>query len=740
MAGVTPTVLDPVLGIPYFSSETLAAIQRSGPVAVEIPGTRTQSNETGIYRSVLSPARLLDGTPSARTASGLFSSMAKHYANVPCLGYRPMRLLPDGTVTWDNHFEWQDYATIERRRIHIGQGILETWIQHLGGQATDVFHVGLYGQNSRELLLTDLACGSQKLPSVAIYDTLGPTAAEFIIRHGECPIVAATASKLPGLLATASRCPNFRGIIVLDSGVNPLAPTQITAARPWAAEKGLAIWTLEEIEALGAQSALGPRPPQPDDLAVISYTSGTTGDPKGAMLSQRNLVSVALSVHTQSPRMSPGDKYLSHLPLAHVFEKLTVWFVFGFGGSIGFCRGDTALLMEDVQLLQPTLFVSVPRLFNRVYDKIIAGAQASPFKAWAMARALVAKRTRFLQTGDLHHALWDRLVFGKVRAALGGKTRYMLTGSAPIHRDVVTFLRLAFGARMAEGYGQTESAAGLTISFFESRDAGNVGGPLVCNEIKLVDCPENQYFVTDQPYPRGEIWVRGHNIFQGYYKDPVKTAEALTSDGWLKTGDIGQIDAQGRLTLIDRKKNIFKLSQGEYVAPEKIESSYLKSPWVAQIFVHGDSLRNELVAVIVPDFDQLAPHAVAQGWLRASDAPAPGTATPVPTPAALVELTAKPEVRDMIQRDLDRVARSEKLRGFEIVRRIHLAAQPMTIEQDLMTPTMKIKRAQAAKVFRPQIDALYAELEADSNSAASATVSQAASTGMTIVDGIKAKL
>lgn len=290
----------------------------------------------------------------------------------------------------------------------------------------------------------------------------------------------------------------------------------------------------------------------------------------------------------------------------------------------------------------------------------------------------------------------------------------MLTGSAPMSAHVMEFLRIVFCCQVAEGYGQTECGGACTVTDpADLASLGHVGPPLASNEIKLVSVPDLGYLVSDVSHGeerdaagalvkagtpcegRGEVCVRGPNVFPGYYKDAANTAEALDADGWLHTGDIGLWDARGHLRIVDRKKNMFKLSQGEYVAAEKVENAILSS-WVQQAFVHGDSLHSMLIAVVVPNPDTLRPWAAAAGK--------PAGATPA-------ELCADPALRDIILKDIVTHGKAHGLQGFEIPKGIHIEPTAWTPE-DLLTPTFKLKRKEAKARYGKEIDALYAKLEA----------------------------
>jgi len=254
--------------------------------------------------------------------------------------------------------------------------------------------------------------------------------------------------------------------------------------------------------------------------------------------------------------------------------------------------------------------------------------------------AFAAKQEGLAQ-GYLTHTVWDSLVFSKVQQQLGGRVRLMVTGSAPLSDKVMDFLRICFACPVIEGYGQTESTAAATTTLPFDTICGNVGVPVGSSEIKLVDVAEMDYLTKDTP-PRGEVCFRGPIASPGYYKDPTKTAELIDKHGWCHTGDIGTLLPNGNVKIIDRKKNIFKLSQGEYVAPEKLENIFVQSKWVMQCFIYGDSLKSSVVGIVVPDPEALKEWAKSQK--RTEELPA---------------LCKDPEVVKLIQDDMAAVGKNE---------------------------------------------------------------------------------
>jgi long-chain acyl-CoA synthetase len=258
---------------------------------------------------------------------------------------------------------------------------------------------------------------------------------------------------------------------------------------------------------------------------------------RGAILTHKNFVAPIASLHTMAKHgkffiPSSVDTHVSYLPLAHVFERLCQAVMISGAARVGYYQGDTLKLLDDVAVLQPTIFASVPRLFNRIYDKVLAGVKAKGgIAAFLFNRAYNAKKAN-LRRGIINHALWDRLVFGAIRARLGGKVKHIVSGSAPISPDVMDFLRICFSADVYEGYGQTEQAAGLCMSYRGDLTPGQVGPPQLCTEVKLRDIPGMNYTSEDKPFPRGEIMLRGPSVFKGYYKAPQQTAETLDAEGW----------------------------------------------------------------------------------------------------------------------------------------------------------------------------------------------------------------
>jgi len=561
-------------------------------------------------------------------------------------------------------------------------------------------NVGLFSINRAEWVIAEQACYANRFVTVPLYDTLGDEAIEYIVGQTEMEAVFVSLQKYPQLFKMIERLPSLKHIICMDSSISD---ELITMAQV----KNICLHKFGDVEQAGrASKDWKVTPPLPEDLCTICYTSGTTGKPKGVQLTHSNVLSVSsgalalIGYNKQYPNPnpicqldSPGEVYLSYLPLAHVMERAIIHTLLTLGFKIGFYQGDVLKLMDDCVALKPTFFVSVPRLFNRVYDKVKAGVAAKGgFSAWLFNYAFSVKLGELKRTGQLTHWLYDRLVFAGIREKLGGRVKAMLTGSAPLSAAVLDFLRVVFSCPVLEGFGMTESAAITTLTCPGDLTPGQIGLPAPCVEIKLVDIPEMGYTSADQPNPRGEICIRGTSIFTGYYRDAQNTAESLR-DGWLVTGDVGMWDGQGRLFLIDRKKALFKLAQGEYVAPEKIEAILCRSPLVAQAFVDGNSLRSSLVAIIVPDKEQVA------------------GLVPRLNGAAWADVCQDAEVKKAIMAELGKLKASGDLKGFELPRAIHLEPELFSVDNGMLTPKFTLKRPIAKQRYAQVVTGLYATFQ-----------------------------
>lgn len=617
--------------------------------------------------------------PEINTAYHVFETTSAAKPDHPCLGHRP---IVDGHA---GDYVFQNYSSVAEEVKAIGGALAN---QGLGAGAP----VSIFAINRPEWIKVLLALWSQSLVCVPLYDTLGASSVEFILNDAEVTTVFVAENKLERVLEVANACSTLRTIIQFE----PVTDDQ----RKKCAEQApnVRLLSLQEILDAGRASPVPPKYPSPEGLAYIMYTSGTTGNPKGVMLTHKNVLASASGVFAAGVTIRDDDVYFSYLPLAHSFE--TVMQIGGLigGASVGFFQGDVRKLTDDIAALRPTVFAGVPRVYSRIYDRVMQAVAEGSFMKRMLFEKAYATQAENIEAGRPRSGFWDSLVFSKTAQRLGGRIRLMATGAAPMPQHLHTFMQVVFMAPLLQGYGLTENSAAAAVTPLGYRFPGRIGGPIPCTEMKLVDVPEMEYLSTDQP-PRGEVCLRGANVFQGYFKLDDKTKEALDDDGWLHTGDIGRINDDNSFSIIDRKKNIFKLSQGEYVAAEELENVFQKAPSVGQVFVYGDSEKTCVVAVVVPSIEVIKP------WCQQNG-----------IEGNMAAICENPAVKAHVFDEIKAEAKAAKLASFKIPRDIYLEGEVnelgmgFTVENDTMTPTFKLRRPQLKKRYLDKIDAMYVAL------------------------------
>ncbi|GAB4822406.1 hypothetical protein N2152v2_009452 [Parachlorella kessleri] len=711
------------------------SMTKSYEYLVEVAPPRPANGDIPATGPTYRPAIAAKGPPTIPGVTTLyenFKASREKYPSNKCLGH------VEGGA-----YQWLTYEQTGEQVDAIGSAMAAVGVGPHG-------RCGIYGANSPQWMIAMQACNRQTVYCVPLYDTLGENAIEYIIVHSESSIVFSSSEKL-GVLVAALKHEAVKAMVktVVYWGKGDAAAVE--------AAKGLGfqIYSFDEFLELGRKnpSPAGKRllPPKPEDYCTIMYTSGTTGDPKGTVLTHANLVAIVASrkrvfnalgvllTHASTLAvvgsvklflnslegmvMDEKDVYMSFLPLAHIFDRTAEEFYLHLGASIGFWRGDIKGLVEDIGLLKPTIFPGVPRVFDRIYTGVMAKIAEGSFLKRLLFQWGYSRKVAQLARGahwDKATPIFDSVVFSKVKERLGGRVRLIISGGAPLSRHVEDFLRVCMCCRVVQGYGLTETCAASFIAVPDVVDHfGTVGPPQPVHEFRLEAVPEMTYDPTADP-ARGEVCVRGPNVFTGYYKDEEKTREVLDPDGWFHTGDIGELTATGALRIIDRKKNIFKLSQGEYVAVEKVEGVYKQNPYVEQIWVYGNSFESTLVAVVVPLADKLAAWAKEQGLS-----------------GSLAELCHEDRVKKMLLGDLNSTAKAGKLKGcelvkavylesealslenellsfasgYELVKAVYLESELFSVENELLTPTFKLKRPQLQKKYQGEIDAMYAALK-----------------------------
>ena len=662
---------------------------------------------SGIYRNAVCPHMEAPGT-----AYDIFARGYSRDPQAPCLGHRPF---DEAKGDLANYYVWRTYAEVETERTALGSA-MSSWVEQglltprqsdkLSVSQPDMSHwaAAYWGPNRPETVTMALALNAYSRVSVSLYDNYDVATSCYILQHSESRVLFTTSVYLPYVLRSADKLPALKVIVLLDRpGPTGKAHGEVhkeEIASEWASACGITLFPYQHVVEMGMQHLRPHIVPHPDSVESLCYTSGTTGLPKAAKILSRN---AAFGVKGISEVLR-SDKIvaISYLPLAHILERGWELYVLSTGGAIGFYSGQIERLSEDIQLLRPTALPSVPRVLNRIAAQIQTQMEAPGLKGYLLRSAVESKLKHYEETGSVTHAFWDRLVFRKVRAMLGGRISLVFTGSAPCRPYVLKLLRIALSVDVREGYGQTENCAYATFMVPNDRRLGTVGPINPGLQLRLKDCPELGYTSEDKPCPRGEILVRGGSVFGGYLGDKSKTDETFDpaddgGDPWLRSGDVGRVDEWGRLQIIDRVKNLIKLAQGEYIAIERVEGVFAANPVVQQLWLYGDSFQPHLVGVVVPEPEPFASFAGRVLGRRVS-----------PSDAGALDAAARdPAVVEALLREFIAHGKREKLGTLEFVRALKIRMEPFSPENNMLTPTMKIKRQECAKILRGDIDDLY---------------------------------
>lgn len=585
-----------------------------------------------------------------------------------CLG-AALRHGKDDALNHKTGNEWINISAVEfvDRVRHVALGLAD-----LGVKPGD--RVALLSENRPEWSIADLAILSLGAINVPIYTTQAVDQIRYILTDAGVRAIFVSNKKLFKHAASALDGLDFLDrIIFFDAG----AYEDIERST-----------TLDSLEQAGRQRD-GIKPAafeaylkaiRPEDLATIIYTSGTTGEPKGVMLTHANFISNVLAITAGLP-IAPTDVALSVLPLSHIFER-TGFYIFCYNGVSVYYTASFDQVGENLREVRPTIMTAVPRLFEKVYHRIVKkGLSQKGIKRKIFMRSLEIgqlyaerkdKGGRVWPVLSLQQRMASWLVFSKWREGVGGRLRYFVSGGAPLS-PALTHAFLAAGIPILQGYGSTETCI-VSANRPENNQVGSVGLPFEGVEVSIA--------------ADGEILLRGPNVMRGYYGHPEESASVLT-DGWFATGDVGHVDKQGHLYITDRKKDLFKLSNGKYIAPQQIESLLKQSEFVSQVVVVGAG-RKQPAALIVPEWEALKQALTEKGE---------------EFPASRFKLAESPAAVKLVQSDISQLMR--ELADYERIRKIALLPEEFSIDKGELTPTLKVKRRVVDEKFRDLIEELY---------------------------------
>ncbi|RLV91175.1 Long-chain-fatty-acid--CoA ligase 2 [Spathaspora sp. JA1] len=692
--------------------------------SVKIPGT-DEPGYTEIYRNSACPGGIKSMlVPGMDTYAKVFNSTAKRLPQRPAFGVHEYDYENDQHL---ERYKIIPYGEAQQRKKNLASGLmfllesnpfknleLESH-RKIDNHKRDYqtynsddmsFVVAMYSGNRVEWVLTDLACSANSITSTALYDTLGPKASQYILETTECPVIVSAKEHIRSLIGLKEQDPEKLASLILIVSMDPLFRKDAELIK-YAEKNNIKLFSFDQVERTGAIFPRSEYEPNPDTVFTISFTSGTTGsNPKGVLLPQKSALCAILAYSLQVPHHKDSKEFC-FLPLAHIFERCMLSSVFFFGGSTGFPRlGGTPLtLFEDLKLWKPTFMANVPRIFTKLEAGIKATTtdSSSPLTRSLYNSIIETKITR-MQSKDGHkgeHYFYDKLFIQKLRSLIGfDNIEFVFTGSAPISPDSIEFLKASLGMGMTQGYGLTESFGGVSMSQPYEAKVGTCGAISPSAECRLREIPEMGYMKSDKGGARGELQLRGPQIFTKYYKNPEETQKALSEDGWFSTGDVAQITEDGKLKIIDRVKNFFKLSQGEYVTPEKVENVYLSGNSIlTQCYAHGDPIQSFLVGIVGVDPVNIVEYLKKQCSVQLED---------LSTPEKILATCNKSEIKTRILLNLNSNLNG-RLNGYERLHNIYIEFEPLRLDRQVVTPTQKLRRPIAAKFFRKQIDDMYEE-------------------------------
>jgi len=557
--------------------------------------------------------------------------------------------------------------------------------------------IGIFANNCTEWVVSDLGCQMDKITTVTLYATLGPNAFKFICEQTEIKTILVTPDLVKMLcdLKQKFNLDNLSYAILFDLTTNCDSDKVLSQLK----EAGFTAYsfTKDFIKENNNVQESDLRLSQPDTIMTICYTSGTTGNPKGVMLSQRNLISVLETVIDGGS--IPVDEYTAHisfLPLAHIFERMVISGIMGIGAKVGFISGSVkTTLMEDIRLFGPTLLFTVPKVLQTIRNKVFDGFnKLSGWKKKLAYTAYYAKLDNYKKYGIVTHAVYDRLIFNKIREMFGNRVKTVLCASAPLRKELADDFKVFLSVPVVEGLGMTELSGSPFCTNYNDFTNFTAGGVNWGARMLLKSVPDLGYTIDDEiegiKCPAGEMCLKGPLVFHGYYKNDEENKNCFDEEGYFHTGDVGRIfpNYGNGLKIVDRVKEIFKLSQGEYIIPAKLETVYSKSVYVSQIMIYGNPTKNKIIGIIIPDKAKCA----EELNMSVED---------------LVKDNKNKDLINLIVKDFEKLAKEAEFNGLEKLKYIIIDFEEFTNNNNCLTPTMKIIRKNVEKKYKERIDDLY---------------------------------
>ncbi|EDK44592.1 conserved hypothetical protein [Lodderomyces elongisporus NRRL YB-4239] len=697
------------------------------------------TNYSKTFRNKVIPNRMIATIhPELDTHAKYFNYAAKKYGNRPCLSARPYNYQQKQS---GDQFEAYTYDEVWQRKNNLGAGILRSLLNnpylndkleshrkiknhmrdwsgygipnYLCNNKDQViekscsFILSIFAVNRLEWVLTDLATSSYAITNTALYDTLGPDVSQYILHLTQSPIVVCTSDKVDVLLNLKEKYPKETEALISIVTMDPISTVSEVALLK-ANALGIQVQDLQQVEQLGQEQPINELSPSPDALFTLSFTSGTTGSkPKGVMIPHRCAAAYISFLTAYQPQAQLGDKAFILLPLTHLYERETCAFAWTNGYHLGFPQttvGQTKIntftnMIEDLKIFKPTYMSIVPRLLTKIETLIKEEIKQLTAKEQETVNDIIKYKIEQQGKADGStgfHTKFDSFPpYANLRKSIGfDQMRWVQTASAPVAASTLIYLKASLSMGVRQLYGLTESGAAITCTDAYEAKPGTCGSISPTGEFRLRAVPDMGYDINKL---QGEIMLRGPQMFKGYYYNQEETDKAIDKEGWFHTGDIATVDSNGRITIIDRVKNFFKMQQGEYVSPEKVENRYLSNnPSISQLYVHGNSLKPYLIGVVGIEYEQGLKFLNENFGLNKIGM----------LPKEMLEKMNSVEAKTKFLNHLNSNVR-QHLNGFELLHNIHIEINPLTVERDVVTPTFKLRRPIAQRFFADVFHKLY---------------------------------
>ena len=628
----------------------------------------------------------------------------KKYKDRPCLGRRlKVGVNEKGEPIYEKKYTYFSSIEVYHMCLNFSKNLHEKrkeLIHRDSYNNIDFDLIGIFAKNCTEWVVADLGCQMDTITTATLYATLGPNAFKFICEQTQIKTVLVSPDLVKMLCEFKKKfiLNNLTNAILFDLTTNCDSDKVLQELE----KAGFTAYsfTKDFLKENNNIKETDLKISQPDTIMTVCYTSGTTGNPKGVMLSQRNLIAVLETVIDGGS--IPVDEYAAHisfLPLAHIFERMVISGFMGIGAKVGFISGSVrTTLMEDIKYFGPTLLFTVPKVLLTIRNKVIEGFDK--LSGWKKKLAYTAYHTKldnYKKYGIVTHAIYDMLVFKKIREMFGNRIKVVLCASAPLRKELADDFKVFLSVPVVEGLGMTELSGSPFCTNYNDYTNFTAGGVNWGARMLLKSVPDLGYTVNDViegiNCPAGEMCLKGPVVFHGYYKNDEENKKCFDEEGYFHTGDVGRLypNYGNGLKIVDRVKEIFKLSQGEYIIPAKLESVYTKSIYVQQLMIYGNPTKNNIIAIVIPDKKKCA-----EALNISID--------------DLVKDTENKKLHELIINDFNKLAIDAEFNGLEKVKYILVDFDEFTNNNNCLTPTMKIIRKNVEIKFKERIDKLYEEI------------------------------